>query len=484
MFPIPIGMVLQMTIKSKTAYFKYLAWLVLACSLSFIFFLQFHKLGELAIVQWDESRLAVNAAEMYQSKNYLVSSYELSPDLYNTKPPFMIWLQVASIHLFGLNEFAIRFPSALSGFLCILLCGYIIYRQFKNIYTMCLAMLVLACSNGFIQLHGSLTGDYDSLLALWLLISFQQFYHGFIISDKESSKTFFAISLSLAVMSKSAAALVCFPLFVLSVLPQRNLKKTFNVICYCLAALIPFLVYCLFREQASGGYLQAIQANDFTGRLSKALEGHTSEWHYYIVNLFDYRYHHMIWLLPIALLSAFYIKDVFYRYYSFLLFGFFVFLSLAKTRIHWYDTPALPLVSIVITAFIMHVLGYFREMHWQISSIFLVVVTMAIPVIEKYRFIQERKGLHLDMSHYELSDMLRHHEGPEALKYLAYHYDAEFYFYTKTNPLIKRGKFDKLRTGDLVSYGNRYKDSIPMKYTYTLIDSTNNAWKIRITGTK
>jgi hypothetical protein len=344
--------------------------------------------------------------------------------------------------------------------------------------------LILACSKGFIQLHGSMTGDYDSLLALWILAAFDRFYHGFIIDNNTDNQKWFCAFLSLAVMTKSAAALVCFPVLIIATLPSMDFKKTLNAGLYCLAALIPFVVYCLAREQSAPGYLQAIQKNDFTGRFSKALEGHTSEWHYYIVNLFDYRYHLMIWILPLALAFSIFLKDKFYRYYAFCLVGFMLFLSIARTRIHWYDTPALPLVSIVITSFLFFLYGQAHELHWKIAFTALLCMTMAVPVIEKYQFIADRKDLKLDMSHYELSEMLRAYTGRDSLKYIAYHYDAEFYFYTKANPKVFRGNFKTLRSGDMVAYGNRFKDSMKMIYNYNLLDSTPNAWKVRITGIK
>src|SRR4051812_16217127 len=86
----------------------------------------FYYLNHLPIQLWDESRLAINALEMYKNKKWMVTYYNGAPDLWNTKPPFLIWLQVISLHIFGLNEFAIRFPSALAGlFTCMLIYWFI-----------------------------------------------------------------------------------------------------------------------------------------------------------------------------------------------------------------------------------------------------------------------------------------------------------------------------------------------------------------------
>jgi 4-amino-4-deoxy-L-arabinose transferase-like glycosyltransferase len=469
---------------NQTNTYRLPSYLLLLPVLAFVAFLQFYHLGELAIVQWDESRLAVNAAEMYHSGNFLITTYEDLPDLYNTKPPLMIWLQVTSIYLFGLNEWAIRFPSALSGFLTILLSGLIVYRHRNNIYQSCLAMVLLACSNGLIQLHGSLTGDYDSLLTLFLLSSFYHFYYGFIDGNALRHKLYFLLFLSLAILCKSAAAFVVFPIFILTLLPKKNHKPILQAFLLCGLSVLPFALYCFLRETASEGYWQAMMENDFGGRFSKALEGHSSEWYYYIVNLFDYRFHYFIWILPLALVLAWLKKDRAYRYYSAVAFCFLVLISIPQTRIHWYDMPVLPVIAIVITMTISIGYDHLPQAYLKIIYICLLSLLMLPLIADKYQFIASRKGLVLDRGHYELSDLLRKKKDRDSLIYIARHYDAEFYFYTKTNNNVHRGYFSSLKPGEIVAMGNFYKDSLKNHYHYTLLDSTQNAQKIRITGIK
>lgn len=468
----------------RITYQKYISGLILAVSLAFILFLQFHHLGELPVVQWDESRLAVNAAEMYQSGNYLVCTYEGKPDFYNTKPPMMIWLQVGSIYVFGLNEFAIRFPSALSGFLCILLCGYIVYQHHKNTYLSCFSMLLLACSKGFIELHGSMTGDYDALLSLFILAAVHQYYKSFIIQQNPASKKLFLLFLSLAVMCKSAAAFIVFPVLIITLFPQKNFKKIMSASLYCLLSTLPFLIFCFFRELASARYMENIWLNDFGGRFFKVIEGHSSEWYYYIVNLFDYRFNYFIWLLPAALVFSFFSKEIHYRFYSLVLISYLFFLSIPKTRIHWYDMPVLPIVAIVISLLTVELYRYLHKSLLKITYICCFCLLMINPLIEKYKFIAEREGLKLDMRHYGLSNMLRLKRGNEEMKYISYNYDAEYYFYTKTGTHISRGKLDALKPGEIVAIPDHFRDSIKMRYTYLLLDSNQDAQKILISGNK
>lgn len=55
---------------------------------------------------WDESMFAVNTYEMMHRGNYFSLYFDGAPDLYNTKPPLTVWLQLASVKAFGYNETA------------------------------------------------------------------------------------------------------------------------------------------------------------------------------------------------------------------------------------------------------------------------------------------------------------------------------------------------------------------------------------------
>ena len=71
-------------------------------------------LGVPAVYWWDEARVAINALEMMQSPG-LISTFHNQPDIWNTKPPLAVWLSALSMSLFGVNEFALRLPSALAA---------------------------------------------------------------------------------------------------------------------------------------------------------------------------------------------------------------------------------------------------------------------------------------------------------------------------------------------------------------------------------
>ncbi len=73
----------------------------------------FPFLGDVHLFDWDEINFAESAREMLISGNYLTVQIDFRPFL--QKPPLFIWLQAISMSIFGINEFAARFPNALLG---------------------------------------------------------------------------------------------------------------------------------------------------------------------------------------------------------------------------------------------------------------------------------------------------------------------------------------------------------------------------------
>ena len=82
--------------------------ITLAAALLFLPFL-----GHVHLFDWDEINFAECAREMIVTKDYLRVQIDFQP--FWEKPPLFIWLQVISMKLFGINEYAARFPNAVAG---------------------------------------------------------------------------------------------------------------------------------------------------------------------------------------------------------------------------------------------------------------------------------------------------------------------------------------------------------------------------------
>jgi 4-amino-4-deoxy-L-arabinose transferase-like glycosyltransferase len=75
-------------------------------------------LGAVPLFDWDELNFAESAREMIVSGNYLTVQINFEP--FWEKPPLFFWMQALSMKLFGINEFAARFPNAICGIITLL----------------------------------------------------------------------------------------------------------------------------------------------------------------------------------------------------------------------------------------------------------------------------------------------------------------------------------------------------------------------------
>lgn len=96
-------------------------WLIALLVFGVVFL--FFGLGDARLIDWDENIYAEASRQMIERGDYLNVVINNHP--FAEKPPLFFWEQVVSYHLFGVNEFAARFPSALAGIAMILLCFFI-----------------------------------------------------------------------------------------------------------------------------------------------------------------------------------------------------------------------------------------------------------------------------------------------------------------------------------------------------------------------
>lgn len=109
---------------------KYIIVLIFLLAL----FLRTYKLGQYPVgFLWDEAALGYNA---YSILNTAKDEYgKFLPIIFKSfgdyKPGFYVYLTIPSVLIFGLNEFAVRFPSALFGSLTVVFL-YLFMKEFFN----------------------------------------------------------------------------------------------------------------------------------------------------------------------------------------------------------------------------------------------------------------------------------------------------------------------------------------------------------------
>lgn len=323
----------------------------------------FLDLDKLSVRIWDESRLAVNALEMTLNGNYLVTHYNGQPDMWNTKPPLQIWAIAVSMHFFGYNEWALRFPSAVSSLLTVAIVFSFCRYYFGSLKLAYGSSFVLLVSRGFIGEHVSRTGDYDAMLVLFvtcLTLSYFMYLH--TESHRQKYLWIAGGALALAVLTKGVAGAMCLPALLLYTIWQKRFKSVFAspqlyvVLLTCSGAIIG---YYLLREQYNPGYLKAVVENELTGRYLTVLENEKHSPLFYAKQLLTRRYLPWVYLLPACLVFAWssFNQQIrfFARYSAIYLACYFFIISSAKTIHYWYDAPLYPIAAIFVAVGIFEI---------------------------------------------------------------------------------------------------------------------------------
>lgn len=190
--------------KTSDLYSGDLLFLALISILAFPLFL-----GAAPLFDWDEINFAECAREMIESGNYLQVQINYQP--FWEKPPLFIWLQVLSMKVFGINEFAARFPNAIIGFFTI--CSLYISGLYLRgrLFARVLSALYLG---SFLPVIYFKTAIIDPTFNFFIFLALFQIFE-FELKSKQSPEKkntdirpyFIGFWLGLAVMTKGPAAL-------------------------------------------------------------------------------------------------------------------------------------------------------------------------------------------------------------------------------------------------------------------------------------
>jgi 4-amino-4-deoxy-L-arabinose transferase-like glycosyltransferase len=204
---------------------------------SIVLFVPF--LGHVHLFDWDEINFAESAREMLQTHDFLTVRINYQP--FWEKPPLFFWLQAASMKIFGVNEFAARFPDAIAGLITLLLLfsiGKTIYdRKFGIIWTITFA-------GSFLPFFYFKSGIIDPWFNLFIFLGIYFFFR-YSNDNKNQMKyvAFSAISIGLGIMTKGPVALLIFGLaaFIYMII-KKKYKKFLNIKTITLFSLLLIFV--------------------------------------------------------------------------------------------------------------------------------------------------------------------------------------------------------------------------------------------------
>ncbi|GAB2946463.1 hypothetical protein GCM10027048_09300 [Hymenobacter coalescens] len=362
------------------------------------YFALFYRLGSRPIAMWDESRLATNAVEMLRNGNWLVTHFADAPDLWNTKPPLLIWLQAGLMKILGPTTLAIRLPSALAALGTTALLAWFCNRVLNSPLLGLCSALVLLTTSGYIDWHVTRSGDYDSLLVLlttWYTLSFFRYLE----EGRRGLLWQAGIGVALAVLTKGVAGALALPALLLyAVFSRRLLFLVRQPVAYAVLATTLGIIAAFYvgRELAAPGYWHAVYENELGGRLLGDLtfDGDVKPWSWYIDQLVSDELLPWVYLLPVGLVALLYpgVPPLYRRFallVSLFIVSFLAVISSAETKYFWYEAPIYPFcallagagLALILEAVVLRVSGAAGEQRlWpQVLLVVLLLAALASP---------------------------------------------------------------------------------------------------------
>lgn len=346
-------------------------------------FLSFFRLGSVTLFDVDEAVFAEATKEMVQSGNWITPTYN-GENRYD-KPILFYWLMAVSYKIFGISEFSARFPSALSAVL-VALAVFLFVRRYSDETTAFYAAVPLVLSPYFlVYSHAAVT---DMTLALFITLSLFCFYISETETGHEAIGTQpskrnnaygygFYIFSALAFLTKGLIGIV-FPFGIAAVFlvlrgGLAGIKRLFDLKGIVLFLLIAAPWYIIQYAINGQEFIEQFFLKHHFRRYLGVISGHRGPFYYYIPAL-------IIGLMPWIFFLPGGIRQIFRRsdrasmtdfreaneghLSSLSLFALvwcsvvLVFFSFSTTKLPNYILPAIPALTILISA------GMAREDRW------------------------------------------------------------------------------------------------------------------------
>lgn len=199
-----------------------------------MFFIPFN--GMVHLFDWDEAIYGEIAREMIITGDYLHPRIDFLP--FMEKPPLFFWLQVVAMKIFGINEFAVRFPNAICGILTLL----VLYTAGTRLVDRGFGLLwVLSYAGSLLPFFYFKSAIIDPWYNLFI---FSGLYFFFLMTESQKQINMYAalsgLLLGLALLTKGPVALILFvlPLFLYFIIKQSYPKLTINMLVFFFLPLL------------------------------------------------------------------------------------------------------------------------------------------------------------------------------------------------------------------------------------------------------
>lgn len=351
-------------------------------------------LGGVHLFDWDEINFAESAREMIVTGDYLTVQINFQP--FWEKPPLFIWMQVLSMKLFGINEFAARFPNAICGIVTLLVLFNIGRKIRNNLFGI---LWVLAYAGSVLPFFYFKSGIIDPWFNLFIFLGvyFLMLYAFPENMQKIKNIILAATFAGLAVLTKGPVGFLLIALtggvFLLWIKFKIKVRVIDVITYFAVLALVGgswFIVQIL-----SGNFDTVVEFVVYQVRLFKTQDaGHGGFFGYHFVVLFF-----GVFPSSILALKAFgneTTDETFYpfmkRWMIILFWVVLILFSIVKTKIVHYSSLAYFPLTFLAAGFVYSM--FQNRAQWKkwmsviiiAISVFVALPVMLLPFVDKFKY--------------------------------------------------------------------------------------------------
>ena len=335
-------------------------------------------LGSVHLFDSDEVNYAESAREMMVTGDYFMVQIDFEP--FPEKPPLFFWLQVLSMKIFGINEFAARFPNIICGIFSLVL----LYFLGKQLYGHRFGLLwILSYGAAILPFFYFKSGMIDPWFNLFIFSGMAWFIF-YLDPERARSRTrnvvLSALFFGLAVLTKGPVALLiflfCFLVFI-SLKRFRLSTSSFHVGLFIGVLILIGGSWFLFQVLSGNVYI----LKDFINYQVRLLSADSS------VHQGFFGYHIVVLLLGVFPASVIALKSFtkksentefqrLFRQWMYILFWVVIILfSIVKTKLLHYSSLAyFPLTFLAAWVWEKWIDRKIEIGSWQVVLIFVIAL--------------------------------------------------------------------------------------------------------------
>ncbi len=244
----------------------------------------FPFLGNFHLFDWDEINFAESSREMLLSGNFMHVQIDFEP--FQEKPPLFFWIQSFSMKVFGVNEFAARFPNALIGIISML----VLFNIGKKIRDNRFGLIwVLVYIGSFLPFLYFRSGIIDPLFNLFIFLGvFKLLTLTGTLEKKQRYKyaLFAGLFIGMAIITKGPVGFLLLFLTFIVYWALERFRKIISfkeILIFCFSA---FLITCLwfgYETFKNGPWFLLEFINYQIELFSQPVAGHEQPFYYHFI---------------------------------------------------------------------------------------------------------------------------------------------------------------------------------------------------------